>query len=893
MTVEDTGKSLNEAREACEKCKLYSGCYTPFMAGKGNPKQPTLCIIGEAPGEKEDQRGVPFVGPTGDKLHDLLEAAGITSDDYWITNAVRCRPPNNEIKDAHKKACREFLHDELLRVKPKAILALGNSALFALSGRQGIMSERGRLFHWEGIPCVASFHPAFVLRDPSKEDMLIADTLKIWDIATTGELPTRQAVDYRVARTREDLHELFLEVEEADRVAWDIETTGLDAFAEDAEVVCVQFSTKPHTGWLVPLRHKEGFYELPYTRSELDNAEDLIKWILEESGKPLVGQNLKFDMGYVQANLNIQPRTPAFDCMIAHHLLFENESQSGGNGLKRMAWKFTDMGGYEAGVERAYGGPKDWYKNMRSIPLEAPEGSDPEECLMYYACGDVDVCLRVQDHLQPLLEKENLTELLQLELKLQDLLVSMENHGAAVDWEYHAEMMEAFPAQQKRIAEMLRGFPEVQNTEIEYPKRRAPKKKTVKSVAEDGTKHSVVTEVYQDPEPFNANSPNQVRLLCYDILELPKNDKWINDKTGEYSTKKDVVDSWLAKLPAKCVARDIVELIVKGKRTSKLYGTYIEPLSGLAGRDGKIHTRYNMARAVTSRLTSENPNLMQLPRDDEKIPEGWVGKGNIKRLYVGGKPGWWVNESDYSQIELRIAAMVSQDQLMLDNYDLGQDLHSRTCCGLFGYEYEDLLDRLQEGDKEAGERRTKSKTINFTILYGAGDGQIADKTGTSKREAAKLRMGWFEVYSGFSQWVKETRAHAADYGFVKGLFGHIRHLPNVYANDEGVREEAFRQAVNFVVQNTASKMCAYSEMFASQLMLEDCMESYPFMQVHDSIVSTGPEEEKMPAALLIKEVMENLPFEFLIPGKVYARVPPIKADVKIGPNLRDAKSVKL
>ena len=887
-TLAPSGLPLDELREGCQKCGLYKTCQSPLMAGRGKRNRPLVAIVGEAPGADEDISGEPFVGRSGQLINSLIRDMEIETE-FFATNAVRCRPPNNEIKDTPINCCRSFLTDELLQVKPKVIIAVGNSPLFSLLGRRGIGSDRGKIFNWNGITLVPTFHPAFALRNPAVIDKIIDDFAKAIDIAKTGVVPQAKPVNYKVVRTTSDLYHLTVECGFSSRIAWDIETTGLDAFAEDAAVVCVQISTKPHTGWLLPFHHKErqeGKVEI--------SIEDLTEWlrtVLEKpkpnvagaallpEGKPLVGQNLKFDMGYIKANLDINARTPAFDCYLAHHLLYEDESQFGGNGLKAMAWKFTDLGGYEEFCEKEFAtSEKKFYEVMQTVPLEPVPGKDPRACLMHYACADVDVSLRVMDALAPKIQEEELEHVLTLELKKQDLLMIMEFNGAAIDWPYHSEMMKAFPAQLELIAEKLREFPEVQEAEKLYPTKRAKVKKKT-------------GEELQKPTPFNANSPNQVRLLCYEVLKLPPNEKFITDK-GEYSTRKEVVEGWLAFLPKKAVARSIVNYIVQGKRTSKLFGTYIKPLNTFKGRDGRIHTRYNQGRVVTGRLSSENPNLQQLPRDDEKLADGWVGKGNIKRLYVGGRPGWYVLEADYSQIELRIAALISQDPIMLANYERGEDLHARTASGVYKIPFPTLLKLLEAGDQEASRKRSASKIVNFGIIYGMQAGALSEKIGETKRKAQKMIDGYFDTYEQFGKWVQQTRQFAQRHGYVTGLFGHRRHLPNVYASDQGIREEALRQAVNFPIQNTASCLTAYAEGMIQNILEEDGFQSYCFGQVHDSVWLTGPMEERDQVAELVKFVMENTGFGFL-EGEhpALSRTVPIIADVKVGTNLRDLKKL--
>lgn len=186
--------------------------------------------------------------------------------------------------------------------------------------------------------------------------------------------------------------------------------------------------------------------------------------------------------------------------------------------------------------------------------------------------------------------------------------------------------------------------------------------------------------------------------------------------------------------------------------------------------------------------------------------------------------------------------------------------------------------------------RTAAKIINFGILYGMAAPALAEKIGSSKKQAEKMIAAFFETYTGFASWAKATREFLQEHHYVEGMFGHRRHLPNVVALDRGVREEAFRAGQNFPIQNTASCLTAYCQMFLDNVLTEDGFLSNTFGQVHDSIWTTGPMEESEAVLPLIPLVMESSGFPFL-EGKDprWPRPVPIAADVKWGYNLRDLK----
>jgi DNA polymerase-1 len=439
------------------------------------------------------------------------------------------------------------------------------------------------------------------------------------------------------------------------------------------------------------------------------------------------------------------------------------------------------------------------------------------------------------------------------------MLTDLEVVGARIDWDYHATLQTAFPQQMDVILSEVRGYPQVALASRYHGQHK--KKPT-------------------EGEPFNINSPVQVSTLVFDVLGLPAVGK--KTKAGKDSTGKDNVAEWLEMLEPGSDAADILTKIQRWKQLSKLYSGYIEPLPSFMGRDGHIHTRFNQGFVATWRLSSQEPNLQQLPRNDDAAAseEDSIGKGSIKRMFIGGQPGWWVAEADYSQIELRTAGLISQDKGFIENYERGEDLHSRTACEIFNVHPDDLQKA----------QRSAAKTINFGILFGMEAPALARRLRISIREAERMIKAFWTAYPGFDSWVKGTTEFLREHHYVESMFGHRRHLPNVAARDSGISSHAERQGFNFPIQCTASNLTMYAEMFINDIFKEEEMQSYCFGQVHDSVWLTGPPSERDKALTIVKVVMENPGFPFLIGDDPRWPVPvPIVADVNVGMNLRDLK----
>lgn len=859
MTRDETQKVLDKLTDpaaVCEKCKLQDSCESPQMAGSGNWYKPKLAIVAEAPGEDEDKADEPLLGAALRLVVKTMEGLGLDMEkDVWLTNAVRCAPSKGKVTDRAVKLCREFLRQELDAVQPDVVLTLGAAPMFSLTEQKGIMSLHGHVHEMElggkKTPVVHAFHPSFILRDPSRVDDFCDDVERAVGLLETGGKVVKSPVNYRIIKNSEDLTELAREVSSREIVSWDIETTGVSPFAEGAAVVCVSIATQKNTGWLLLIDHDRADEVCAIPRSE---RIDWLKWLLESSPASLFGQNLKFDMGYVRVVLGIHPRTPAMDVYIAHHLLDEDASKNRGNALKVMARKYTDMGDYEQPAIRRAGGEQAFYDGMKSSYVEPEDGVSFEETMTYYACADVDSVLRIAEVLLPRLEAENLLPVLSLEMHKTMMLTDLEVSGASIDWDYHGTLATAFPEEMERILAIIREYPQVKLAAHYYAQgRKTPR----------------------EAEPFNVNSPAQVSTLVFDVLNLPAGKK---TKAGKDSTGKESVQEWLEMLEPGSDAYTILTELMRYKQLSKLNSAYVEPLPTYRGVDGKIHTRFNQGFVATWRLSSQSPNLQQLPRNDDGASSEGIGKGSIKRMFVGGKPGWWVAEADYSQIELRVAGLISQDKGFIENYRNNEDLHSRTACSIYGVSPENL-EKAQ---------RTAAKIVNFGILFGMNAPALSRQLRTSMKEAERMISIFWETYTGFSAWVKQTEEFLRKNHYVESMFGHRRHLPNVAARDLGLAVHAERQGVNFPIQCTASNLTMYAETFICQIFRENGMESYCFGQVHDSIWVTGPPHEREEALAIVKTVMENPGFPFLTgEDPRYPLAVPIVADVNVGMNLRD------
>jgi len=348
-------------------------------------------------------------------------------------------------------------------------------------------------------------------------------------------------------------------------------------------------------------------------------------------------------------------------------------------------------------------------------------------------------------------------------------------------------------------------------------------------------------------QSFNIGSPQQLSTVLFDKLQLPKTRK---TKQG-YSTDAQAIEGLRSVHP-------IIDLILKWRELTKLKSTYIDALPGTVDpRDGRIHTTYDQAVAATGRLSSTNPNLQNIPVRSE------LG-GQIRRAFVARDIGTdpVLLSADYSQIELRIAAHVSKDPLLIEAFMNDEDIHAATASQVFGVPI-DQVTRLQ---------RNRAKVFNFGVLYGLTDYGLAAREGISREEAGAFIKRYFEKYEAVKRWrdevVNETRLN----GYAETLAGRRRYIPDIHSSNFNVRQAAERVAINMPIQGTASDIIKIAMNRIDAALDERQMRSRMLLQVHDELIFEGPRAE---AEALRALVLELMPASFQL-------AVPLKVDVKIG-----------
>ncbi len=356
----------------------------------------------------------------------------------------------------------------------------------------------------------------------------------------------------------------------------------------------------------------------------------------------------------------------------------------------------------------------------------------------------------------------------------------------------------------------------------------------------------------QAGEEFNLKSPKQLGVVLFEHLQLPVIKK---TKTG-YSTDAKVLEALEGKHP-------LVATILEHRKLAKLQSTYLDGLRPLVNaQTGRIHTHFQQTVTVTGRLSSTDPNLQNIPTRTEEGRQ-------IRRIFVPGAGFDWLMSCDYSQVELRILACIARDELLLEAFRHGQDVHARTASEVFGVPL----------DAVTHEMRSRAKAVNFGIVYGISDFGLAKQLDVGRKEAAGYIESYFARYTGVKKYMEDIVAKAREQGYVTTLMGRRRYLPDIRHSNFNLRSFAERTAINTPIQGTAADIMKQAMIAVQQRLQEAGLVSRILLQVHDELVLEVTESEKEQVAALVRTAME---------GAASLEIP-LLAEVNFGRNWAETK----
>jgi DNA polymerase-1 len=350
---------------------------------------------------------------------------------------------------------------------------------------------------------------------------------------------------------------------------------------------------------------------------------------------------------------------------------------------------------------------------------------------------------------------------------------------------------------------------------------------------------------------FNIGSTQQLATLLYDDLGLAAGRR---TKTGR-STDADSLESLRGEHP-------VVDLVLEWRQLTKLKGTYVDALPLLVERDGRVHTSFNQTVAATGRLSSSDPNLQNVP-----VRTDWGQR--VRRAFVADDAEHLLISADYSQIELRVLAHVTNDTDLVEAFRRGEDIHTRTAAEVGGVELSAVTPVM----------RRNAKVVNFGVLYGLSDFGLARDTGMSKEDARVFITAYFEKFGAVANYLEQIRNFAREWGYVETLFGRRRYIPDIRAANQGIRRAAERMAVNMPIQGTAADIMKLAMIRADKALHDARMRTRLLLQVHDELVLEAPRTEVDALAPLLREAM----------GAAATLTVPLDVDVKVGENWRDMK----
>ena len=841
------------------------------MDGVGSHKAKVM-VIGEAPGASEDEAGVPFIGRSGKLVRDALLSAGIDPDSCYITNAVNCRPPENKTPtSAQIRECRQWVKARIDAVKPKYVLLLGNVPMESLLGFTGIKKARGNPIERDGIIYLPTFHPAYVLRDPRAEAPFTADLKLFARIIKERGMPAEEDLNVivvnspsKIRRMLDDLKgTVSYDLETTDLYPWDVPLTPKEIKAgvpipNKKQIVSLQLGTR-RAQYIILLNHPDN----PVPFSE-DEKQDLITRIDQRLKHCfLVTHNGKFDALWMLVHFGVR-WYPEFDTMLAHYLLDENALHS----LKVLPQVYLGAMPYD-------------------ISVEAKQGvGDSLDAFIKYGAKDAYYTRKLRFVFGRMLDEDTQVKRVFEELLMPcvKLFVEAEFRGVYIDTSrmdeveiYLQEKIDEAEVELNRYASKI-----VWDTST----KSFVDRKTV-AIGDIGMNKR---SQYQE---LNWGSSQQLGAFLYNHLGLP-----IIEKTegGAPSTSESV----LLRTDHK-IAKALLDYRAAQKQLTSFIDGWRRYLV-----DGRLHPSFKLHGTVTGRLSCENPNLQQVPRD-KKI-----------RTLITAPPGWTMIEADLSQIEMRIAAELSGDRALLEAYRLGIDVHWLTAMREIGragamktevintietltqrkgWTFGDAIDELIRIGPKAAEAigkelgipwkdvRKKAKAINFGYLYGmwwkkfriyARDNYGVD---VSDLDAQNSRIAYFELYKDLPQWHNRQKRKARIDGYVRSLSGRKRRLPDALRNDGSYDAQAAeRQAINSPVQSFANDINLMAALQLSKEFGPDVL--HIVGTVHDAILF---EVRNDMIEVVYKRVLEVMSKPDLFRVFKIKLAVPIEAEASIGP----------
>lgn len=530
------------------------------------------------------------------------------------------------------------------------------------------------------------------------------------------------------------------------------------AFCFDTETTALEAMDAQLVGLSFAVEEKEAFYvPVSADQEEARRLVDIFRPIFEDPSKTLVAQNVKYDLMVMQ-NYGIEFRNILFDTMLAHYLI-EPDSRHNMDAMAEAYLRYSPVS-----ITTLIGKKGNTQLNMRDVELEK---------IKEYAAEDSDITLQLYHKFAPKLHEREVTSVFsEIEIPLVPVLADMEREGVRIDKDflnlYSRDLLQESAKTEGRIYELA------------------------------GIR-------------FNIASPKQLGEVLFEKLQLdPKAKK---TKTGQYQTSEDVLSNL-------AYEHEIAKEIIQYRQINKLKSTYVDALPTLIHPvTGRVHTSFNQAVAATGRLSSQNPNLQNIPIRTEMGRE-------VRKAFVPRSDDFLIMAADYSQIELRIIAALAKDEGMIEAFVQGTDIHAATASKVFGV-------ALGEVDKEM---RRKAKMVNFGIIYGISAFGLSQRLEIPRKEAAEIIEAYFRQYPNVKKYMNDIVESAREKGYVETVKGRRRYLRDIQSRNHTVRSFAERNAINAPIQGSAADMIKIAMINVHHEMKKKQLQSKMILQVHDELL---------------------------------------------------------
>lgn len=546
-------------------------------------------------------------------------------------------------------------------------------------------------------------------------------------------------------------------------------------------------------GMSFSFKEREAYYvAVPADEQEAQTIVNEFKPFFENDSIEKIAHNIKYDM-QVLWRYGVTFNGPLFDTMIAHYLI-QPEAKQSMDFLAEYYLNYTPIS-----IETLIGKKGKGQGNMGDLPPEA---------ISDYACEDADITFQLKQLFAPQIEKDHLKALFwQMEMPLVTVLAKMEVEGVNIDVPH----LEAYSQQLEK-----------ETTELE---------KRIKDLA---------------GIDFNVDSPKQLGEVLFDHLKISSKAK--KTKTGQYATSEDILQQHKND-------HEIIPCILDYRQMKKLKSTYVDPLPTLKDPvDGRVHTSYMQTVTATGRLSSNNPNLQNIPIRSERGKE-------IRKAFISRNNDFKLMSADYSQIELRIIAALANDPNMIQAFKDKQDIHRATAAKVFHVDLEEVTK----------DQRSAAKAVNFGIIYGQSAFGLSQNLGISRTEAKQIIDAYFSQYSTIKTYMDNAVKNARELGYVETIMQRRRYLADINSANAVVRGFAERNAVNAPIQGSAADIVKLAMVAVDRAMTKQQVKSKMILQVHDELVFDVHKDEIDLMKSLVKEAMEGA-IDMIVPMEVEMEV---------------------